>query len=128
MIFALYIACLFKVVYCQSSYPSSVYVPNNAISDVSFTCNGIPELEWRVNGTMLNFGNPPPGISVMAVSNGMLLSQTLTAQQASVLSYNGSSFQCTTKGDNFTSVPTAFIIVYGNYVYVCTCIIKSCSN
>ena len=107
--------CLFKVVYCQTSYPSSVYVPKNTISDVSFTCSGIPPVEWRVNGTSLNFGNIPPGISVMVVSNGMLLSLTLTVQQASTLSYNGSSFRCTANGDNFTSVPTAILFIYGIY-------------
>ena len=94
-------------------------MPNNTISDVSFTCSGIPNLEWKVNETLVNFGNPPPGISVMSVSDGMLNRQTLTVQQASVLSYNGSSLQCITNGDNFTSVPTAFIIVYGKHVQLC---------
>ena len=116
MLVALCIACLFKVVFCQS-YPSSVYIPNNAISSVSFTCNGAAPLKWRVGGIVFDFGDPLSGIIGMTVKDGMLLSQTLTVQQASVLSYNGSSFQCTTNGtDNFTSVPTAFIIVYGNFI------------
>ena len=115
MTVALCFFCLFKVVYSQS-YPSSAYIPINAISAASFTCNGTPPLDWKVNGSLYDFRHPIPGINSGSVTNGMLLSQTLTVQQTSVLTFNGSSFQCTTKGDNFTSVPTAFIIVYGIYI------------
>ena len=113
MTVALCVFCLFKVVYSQS-YPSSAYIPANAISAASFTCHGTPPLKWKVNGSLFNFGSHNPGINSGSVTDGMLrLIQTLTVQQTSVLTFNGSSFQCTTKGDNFTSVPTAFIIVYG---------------
>ena len=114
MTVALYVFCLFKVVYSQS-YPSSAYIPANAVSAVSFTCSGTPPLKWKVNGVLYDFGNPISGISG-TVTDGMPLSQTLTVQNTSVVTLNGSSFQCTTKGDNFTSVPTAFIIVYGIYI------------
>ena len=112
MTVALCIFCLFKVVYSQS-YPSSAYIPINAISAASFTCNGTAPLKWKVNGVLYDFGNPISGISSGVATDGMLLIQTLTVQQTSVLTFNGSSFQCTTNGDRFISVPTAFIIVYG---------------
>ena len=118
MIVALWVFCLFKAVYSQS-YPSSAYIPANAISAASFTCYGTPPLEWKLNGVLYDFGNPIFGISGTVTTDGMLLSQTLTVQQTSVLAFNGSSFQCTTNGDNFTSVPTAFIIVYGIYNSTC---------
>ena len=124
MIVALCVFCLFQVVYSQS-YPTSAYIPTNAISAASFTCNGIAPLKWKVNGVLYDFGNPVSGIISGTATDGMLLIQTLTVQQTSVLSYNGSSFQCTTNSDNFTSVPTAFIIVYGILLYslVIFCII-----
>ena len=118
MTVALCVFCLFKVVYSQS-YPSSAYIPTNAISAASFTCSGTAPLEWKVNGSLFNFGNHIPGINSGTVTDGMLLIQTLIVQQTSVLTFNGSSFQCTTNGDNFTSVPTAFIIVYGIYNSTC---------
>ena len=114
MTVALCIFCLFKVVYSQS-YPSSAYIPANAISAASFTCHGTPPLKWKVNGVLFDFGNPISGISG-TVTNGMPFSQTLTVKQTSVVTFNGSSFQCATNGDNFTSVPIAFIIVYGIYI------------
>ena len=115
MTVALCVFCLFKVVYSQS-YPSSAYIPANAISAASFTCNGTPPLKWKVNGVLFDFGHPIPGIIGTAVTDVLLSQSTLTVQQTRVLTFNGSSFQCTTKGDNFTSVPTAFIIVYGIYI------------
>ena len=117
MTVALCIFCLFQVVYSQS-YPSSNYIPTNAVSAASFTCNGSPPLKWKVNGVLYDFGNPFPGINSVTIVDGTLFSQTLTVQHTSVLTFNGSSFQCTTEGDNFTSVPTAFIIVYGILYYI----------
>ena len=103
--------CVFKVI-CSQSYPSSVFVPSNAITTaVSFTCSGIPPILWQVNGTLYDasiFSHP--GVSVLPNSDGSL---TLTVQQESVLIYNGSSIRCSTTGNNFSSVPTAFINVYG---------------
>ena len=69
-------------------------------------------VEWRKN--KLNLGNPPAGINVKVVG-GQLVTQTVTIQKASVLTYNGISFQCSHGGESFNSVPTAFIIVYGKY-------------
>ena len=43
--------------------------------DYIWCVRGIIPLEWRVSGTPLTIGNPPPGISVIAMSDGMLLSQ-----------------------------------------------------
>ena len=104
---------LYNLVKCSLSqtYPSSVFVPSNDITDVSLSCRG-NELKWIINGTALNFGSPPTGID-LNVKNGQPVTQTLTLQNSSVLTYNGTSFQCSHGGENFSSVPTAFIIVYG---------------
>ena len=86
-----------------------VLVPNNAITDVSFTCN-VSNPELRVNGTVLTFGNIPPGV-ITTTLNGI---PALTVEKASVLRYNGTSFQCRQQdGGNWSSVLTAFIRVYG---------------
>ena len=111
MLALLAVFSVFKVI-CSQSYPSSVFVPRNAITaDVSFTCSGTPPIDWRVNGTLYQaniFSHP--GVSVQQNGVGGII---LTVHQRSVLDYNGSSIQCSTNGDNFSSVPTAFIIVYG---------------
>ena len=103
--------CVFKVISSQS-YPSSVFLLSNAITtDVSFTCNGTPPIDWQVNGTLYQaniFSHP--GVFVKPIDYG---SSMLTIQQKSVLNYNGSSIRCRTNGDNFSSVPTAFVHVYG---------------
>ena len=57
----LVVLCLFSSGYSQT-YPSSALVPSNAITDVSFTCN-VSSSEWRVNGTVLHFGNIPLGFT-----------------------------------------------------------------
>ena len=115
MLLALLVAvpCLFSSGYSQTTYPSSVLVPNNAITDVSFTCNVSSPPEWRVNGTVLNFGNIPPGINPM--SEGI---PALTVEKPRVLRYNGTSIQCRRLhgGENWSSVPTAFIRVYGTRI------------
>ena len=118
MLALLSVFSVFKVI-CTQSYPSSIFVPSNAITtDVSFTCSGSPPIDWQVNGTLFeaNFLSHP-GVSVLPNGVGGL---TLTVQRESVLNYNGSSIQCSTNGNNFSSVPTAFIIVYGkrlnNYI------------
>ena len=106
---------VFKVI-CSQSYPSSLFVPRNAITtDVSFTCSGTPPIDWQVNGTLYQaniFSHP--GVSVLASNVGSL---TLIVQRESVLDYNASSIQCS-NGANFSSVPTAFLIVYGKLEYI----------
>ena len=119
-----FVSCSLIVCACgfNQTYPTNVTVSSNAITDVSLLCSGV-QLEWRKNGTKLNLGNPPAGINVKVVG-GQQVTQTLTIQKASVLNYNGTSFKCSHGGENFNSVPTAFIIVYGkyfllaNYIYV----------
>ena len=104
----LVVVCLFSSGYSQT-YPSSVLVPSNAITDVSFTCN-VSSPEWRVNGTVLHFGNIPLGISP-TMSEGMTVSKTY------VLRYNGTSIQCRQHdGENWSSIPAAFIRVYGTNI------------
>ena len=98
----------------SQTYPSSVVVPNNSMSDVMMSCVGLSPIQWRVNGTNLNVGSPPPGI-IFGINNlgNNMLSNVVTVLKSHVLSYNGSSFQCSTNGDNFSSVPTAHLIVFG---------------
>ena len=98
----------------SSSYPSCVLVPTTSYTDVSFSCAGAAPVQWRVNGTQFDPGAPPPGLSFTApaVTNGSTITQTLTVRQEFVLRYNGIAFQCSTNGDNFSSVPIAFIKVY----------------
>ena len=102
---------VFKVI-CSQSYPSNVFVPMNAITtDVSFTCSGTPPIDWEVNGTLYQANLlSHRGVSVLPKNDG---GSTLTVQEENVLDYNGSSIRCCTNGDNFSSVPTVFIIVYG---------------
>ena len=102
---------LFTVVYSQS-YPSSVLVPSTSILDVPLSCTGAPPVQWRVNGTVFNTGNPLPGLGFMVASDGSMIMQTITVLQVFVLSYNGTAFQCSTNGEDFSSVPTALVIVY----------------
>ena len=110
---------LYRLVNCgfSQTYPSSVFVPSNAINDVSLSCSGMRnQLKWRFNGSALNLLSAPSGINVNIVNNEeMQATQTLTIQKASVWTYNGTSFQCSHGEGNFTSVPTAFIIVYGKH-------------
>ena len=102
---------LFTVVSSQS-YPSSVLVPSTFITtDVPLSCTGVTPVLWRVNGTVYDLMNPLPELGFMLVVNGSMITQTLTVKQAFVLSYNGTTFQCSTNGDNFSSVPTALFIV-----------------
>ena len=104
----LVVLCLFSSGYSQT-YPSSVLVPSNVITDVSFTCN-VSSPEWRVNGTVLTFGNIPPGVTTTTL-NGI---PALTVEKTSVLRCNGTSIQCRQHdGGNWSSIPTAFITVYG---------------
>ena len=111
MLALLSVFSIFKVM-CSQSYPSSIFVPSNAITtDVSFTCSGSPPIDWQVNGTLYQANLlSHPGVFVLPNGVGGL---TLTVQQESVLNYNASSIH-STNGNNFSSVPTAFIIVYGN--------------
>ena len=102
---------LFTVV-CSQSYPSSVLVPSTSITDVPLSCTGAAPVQWRLNGTLYDVGNPLPGIGFMVESNGSTITQTLTVRQAFVQSYNGTAFQCSTNGEDFSIVPTALIIVY----------------
>ena len=101
--------------FCSQTYPSNVLLPTSAITAVSFACTGSPPLQWRVNNTTFHANSvTPPGIRFTVVENdGTLLDQTITVEQARVLSYNGIPFQCSTSGDSFSDVPIAFIIVYG---------------
>ena len=116
MLLFLCILCLLEIV-CSQTYPSNVLLPSSTIAAVSFTCTGSPPLRWRVNNTTFDVNSiTPPGISFVASSVGMQIYQALVVQEENVLSYNGSSFQCSTHGDSFSSVPTAFIIVYGKFV------------
>ena len=112
---------VFRVI-CSQSYPSSVFVPSNAITaDVSFTCSGSLPIDWQVNGTLYQaniFSHT--GVSVLPTcSSDGTCSSILKFQQERVLDYNGSSIRCRTNGDNFSSVPTAFIIVYGKLERFC---------
>ena len=113
------VLCLVKSGLSQT-YPSSVFVPNNCMTDVSLSCSG-NQLEWRVNGTAFNVGYPPAGINVIVITGHKTL-QTLIILSSSVLSYNGTSFQCRQHGENFNSVPVAFIIVYGKSAMFEECI------
>ena len=107
----LIVLCSFSSGYNQT-YPSSVLVSNNDITDVSFTCN-VSMPEWRVNGTVLYFGNIPLGISP-TMSEGI---PALTVSKTHVLRYNGTSIQCRQDdGENWSSIPTAFIRVYGTSI------------
>ena len=107
----LVVVCLFSSGYSQT-YPSSVLVPSNAITDVSFTCN-VSGQEWRVNGTVLTFVNIPPGITITTL-NGI---PALAVEKSSVLRYNGTSIQCRQHdGGNWSNIPNAFIRVYGTSV------------
>ena len=95
------------------------------MTDVSLSCSG-NQLEWRVNGTAFNVGYPPAGINVIVITGHKTL-QTLIILSSSVLSYNGTSFQCRQHGENFNSVPVAFIIVYGKSAMFEECImLKYC--
>ena len=96
----------------SQSYPSSVLVPITSISDVPLSCTGAPPVQWRVNGTLFNPGSPLPGVGFMVESNGSMITQMLTVRQAFVLNYNGTIFQCSTNGEDFSSVPIAFVTVY----------------
>lgn len=113
MLLRLCALCLLKVV-CSQTYPSSVSLPSSAITAVSLTCSGGPPLKWKINNTTFD-GNSiiPSGISLVVKNDGVQVYQALTVQETNVLNYNASSFRCSTDGDNFNSVPTAFIIVYG---------------
>ena len=93
---------LFTVVSSQSSYPSSVLVPSNSITDVPF----------------LYPGNPPPGISFMSVASDGGFKQTPTIQQALTLTYNGTAFQCSTNGEDFFNVPSLSLLTLGRRVTV----------
>ena len=84
----LVVLCLFSSGYSQT-YPSSVLVPSNAITDVSFTCN-VSSPEWRVNGTVLHLGN----ISLGFTTRNLKGIPALTVEKTSVLRYNGTSIQC----------------------------------
>ena len=108
---------LFAVV-CSQSYPSNVLVPSTFINntDVPLSCTGADPVQWRVNGTTFNPGSSLPGLGFMVVNDGSMITQTLTVQQAFVLSYNGTAFQCSTNGEDFSSVSTAHIIVYGKVI------------
>ena len=114
MLLTLCVLWLLKTV-CSQTYPGNVSLPSSAITAVSFNCSGSPPLRWKVNNTTFDANSiTPPGISFTAVKNdGTILNQEITVEQARVLSYNGSSFQCSTHEDSFSGVPTAFIIVYG---------------
>ena len=94
-------------------YPSSALLPNNAITDVSFACD-VSTPEWRVNGTVLTFGNIPPEITTTSL-NGI---PALTFEKGSVLRYNGTSVQCRQHdGENWSSIPTASIRVFGTRMF-----------
>ena len=106
------------LVFCLTSsgynqiYPSSALLPNNTITDVSFTCD-VSTPEWRVNGTVLTFGNIPPEITTTSL-NGI---PALTFEKGSVLRYNGTSVQCRQHdGENWSSIPTASIRVFGTRI------------
>ena len=118
---------LFTVV-CSQSYPSSVLVPSTSITDAPLSCTGAPPLEWKVNGTTANSGTFLPGISFSIVNHVPTQTQTLslTVQQTSILTYNGTAFQCRANGENFSSVPTAFIIVYGKLLALSRAHVTSC--
>ena len=124
MLLAPLVLCLVKSGLSQT-YPSSVFIPSNFVADVSLSCSG-NQLEWRVNGTALKFGNPPTGINVIVITDGHETLQTLIILSSSVLSYNGTSFQCRQHGENFSSVPVAFIIVYGKSCMLVTLLLCYC--
>ena len=109
---ALAVLALVSATSCQT-YPSSVVIPSSSMSDVTLVCIGTPPVNWRVNGTDYNDANPPIGIVVITkqLDDG-ILNRTLTLQKTKFLSYNGSSFQCAIN-QNFSSVPTAYLIVFG---------------
>ena len=77
-------------------------------------CAGMRPVRWRVNGTDIDLIDPPDGFitSIMSLPGGNR-SSTITVRKEHVLSFNGSSFQCSVNGQNFSSVPTAFLIVFG---------------
>ena len=108
----------YSVIICgfSQTYPTNVTVPSNAITGVSLRCSGVQPLNWSTNGTNFHVGNPPVGINFEIVG-GQPGTQILTIQKESVLTFNGTSFQCTHGGESFSSVPTAFIIVYGKYFF-----------
>ena len=113
MFFTLCVLWLLKTVCCQS-YPSNVTLPTSAITAVSFTCTGGLPLKWKVNNTTFDANSAAPsGISLASSNDDTQSQQTVTVQEANVTIYNGSLFQCSTNGNSFSSVPTAFIIVYG---------------
>ena len=99
----------------SQTYPSSVLIPSNSLSDVVMECAGLRPVRWRVNGTNVDFNDPPDEFitSVMSLLGGNR-SRTITVRKEHVLSFNGSSFQCSVNRQNFSSVPTAFLMVFGN--------------
>ena len=96
----------------SQTYPSSMLIPSNAMSHVVMVCMGFPPVRWRVNGTDSDI-YPPVGIVVSTTNLEGNIARTLTILSAYVLSYNGSSFQCSINGENFNNVPTAFLVVFG---------------
>ena len=109
MFLVLLVLCLLRIGYSKIS-PSSVLVPSNAITAVTFSCSATQLVSWRLNGTVLTIETIPTGVSVKN-SGGVPI---LNVDKESVLTYNGTSIQCRQAGENFSSVPTAFIIVYGH--------------
>ena len=99
----------------SQTYPSSVLIPSNSLSDVLMECAGMRPIRWRVNGTDIDLNDSPDEIeiSIMSLSGGNR-SITLKILKKNVFNFNGSSFQCSINRQNFSSVPTAFLIIFGN--------------
>ena len=90
---------------------SSILIASNAIPNdgVMLSCAGTnPQV--RLNGTTLDFSKlPPAGLLFSSVTSGRIV----TIIQSHVLEFNGSLFQCSPDGFNFSNSPTTSIIVYG---------------
>ena len=99
----------------SQTYPSSVLISSNSLSDVLMECVGMPPIRWRANGMDIDLNNIPDGIEI---STKNLLegnrSITITILKKNVFNFNGSSFQCSINRQNFSSVPTTFLIIFGN--------------
>ena len=104
--------CYLAIV-CYECYASSILIASNAIPNdgVMLSCPGTnPHV--RLNGTTLDFSKLPPagsGLSFESVTSGRIV----TIIQSHVLEFNGSLFQCSSDGFNFSNSPTTSIIVYG---------------
>ena len=108
ILFLCYLSLRFS---CYECYAGSILIASNAIPNdgVMLSCTGTnPQV--RLNETILDFSKlTPTGLVFSVDSSGRIV----TIIQSHVLEFNGSLFQCSPDGFNFSSLSTTSIIVYG---------------